>query len=253
MNRIQELLLGMMIDVDKVLSDHGVVYYLDSGTAIGAVRHKGFIPWDDDVDFAIRCDDEQRMVEALKDLPKEKYLLIEPFSIDWPFDFYKVKMKGTEAIEVDQGRSRIHRGLSIDLFTYKPFPRSSGRKHLYYGIMDVCKVIEYFYRLCYGRRYMDRIQSIVRYVLRAQYRLMDMIAEQDTNLSLPRLSFISRNIEIEDAWLGTPEYMEFEGHMFPVYEEYDKVLTRTFGDYMQLPPEDQRKTHIISFREFDEE
>ena len=248
---IQAYLLDMLVDVDRILRESNVTYHLDGGTAIGAVRHKGFIPWDDDVDIEIDYKDEEAFVKAMEKLPKEKYFLLKPFSLDWPFEFYKIKLNGTEAIEVDQGNTRIHRGLSIDVFVYKDFPTSPMRKRLYYLVMDFNKAIELAYRPCYGKKYLDPVQKIMRTILIANYKILDMITEKDTNKTLCRLSFLPKNIEYEKEWTAGTIEQEFEGKKFLAFAEYDKVLGTYFGDYMTLPPEDKRKRHILSFRVLD--
>lgn len=250
---IQSYLLEMLVDVDKVMRESNVPYSLDGGTALGAIRHKGFIPWDDDVDIMIFDRDEEAFLKAVDKLPKGKYSLIRPFSLDWPFTFYKIKLNGTEAIEVDQGSARIHRGLSIDVFVYKDFPMSSVRKRLYYLFMFFNRAIERMYRLCYGKKWKDPFQTILRTVLKANYRIVGMTAEKDTKKTLCYVSFLPKNIEYDKDKINDTIDVDFEGHKFKLFADYDYYLSTFYGDYMQLPPEDKRKRHILSFRVLDED
>ena len=250
---IQSYLLDMMVDVDKMMREAEIPYSIDGGTLIGAVRHKGFIPWDDDVDIAIESRYESKFVEAAEKLPKEKYYLLKPFSLDWPFEFYKIKLNGTEAIEVDQGDARIHRGLSVDVFIYKDFPTSYIRKKLYFLVMDFNRAIERAYRCCYGKKSMDPIQKILRTFLIANYKILDMVTEKDTNKTLCRLSFLPRDFDYEKEWIEETMEMDFEDKKFMGFTHYDEVLGYFFGDYMTLPPEEKRKRHVLSFRLLDKE
>ena len=249
---IQSYLLDMLIDVDKVMRESNVPYNLDGGTVIGAIRHKGFIPWDDDVDIMIYGEDEDAFLRAVEKLPKEKYSLIKPFSLDWPFTFYKIKLNGTEAIEVDQGAARIHRGLSIDVFVYRDFPMSFIRKKIYYLFMFFNRGIERMYRLCYGKKRLDPFQSFLRCILKANYKIIGMTPEKNTGKTLCYVSFLPKNIEYDKERIRDRVEVKFEGHRFFTFGDYDYYLRTLYGDYMQLPPEDKRKRHILSFRVLDD-
>ena len=115
---LQRVLLGMAKDLDKFCRENNIEYYLIGGSAIGAIRHKGFIPWDDDFDIAMTHDNYMRFIElAPQKLNLEKYV-VQVGDKDWALLFTKIKLKETVCKEVeDNGPSQNDcQGIYIDIF-----------------------------------------------------------------------------------------------------------------------------------------
>lgn len=108
----------MLKDFDDVCQRHGIPYQLFSGTALGAVRHHGFIPWDDDIDVVMLREDYERFFDkAAKDFDSEKYYVQREFTEHWPMFFSKLRLNGTTYIEKYHSHdAKIHQGVYIDIF-----------------------------------------------------------------------------------------------------------------------------------------
>ena len=246
-NAIQEGLLEIMEDVDRAFREAGVEYTLAYGTLIGAVRHKGFIPWDDDIDIMILCSDEKRLDEVCDHLPGGKYFLQRPFSTDWANSFYKLKLNGSTAIEESHLGTRMHQGLFIDIFVARRCPKPGIRRKMYFAL-------EYFRRgiklLCfrnYGKPRRDWLQGFLYWLFRCNLKMADMLCRDSDG-------FYHMDEPKGNHEIAPKEMMEsmsdigFEGRTFRSVTDYDSWLRITMGDYMQLPPEEERVgTHLIAY------
>lgn len=247
MNDIQKGLLEIIVDIDEVLKKNNVKYSLYCGTAIGAVRHKGFIPWDDDMDIVIHESELDSFKNALNDLPPGKYFLQEPFSIDWANSFYKIKMNGTAAIEKSHIDTRMHQGLFIDVFIARRYPRGSVRKKFYDSFLFFQKAIRRASFLTYGKPILNPVQHLMHAIHKADVKMMSMVCEKDTDLC--RVDYVGGNCPIlkRDVFQDLIE-VDFEGKPLSLISDYDRVLRLIFGDYMTPPPEKDRVGgHIVAF------
>ena len=115
LRKAQLRMLEILIAVDKICRKHHIDYFLDSGTLIGAVRHKGFIPWDDDLDIAIRREDFPRLQKALKEELPSNYCY-QDMSTDDQYHLTISKVRDRNSIFYDQCSMKMkERGLFIDI------------------------------------------------------------------------------------------------------------------------------------------
>ncbi len=246
MNEIQEALLEMMVDIDAVMRKHDVDYFMSDGTVLGAVRHKGFIPWDDDADLIIKRKDVKGFLGAMEELEASgKYYLQRPLSTDWPYLFYKVRLNGSTAIEDKFVNTRVHQGLFIDVFVLEAYPNSGFRRKLYEGMM---LGVRGFQGLCDGRmgkRWFNPILWMMKRFVSLMNRMMDMVCEKDNRWCCVRISNSYGFFNIED--FEETVDMEYEGHMFKAMNGYDGYLKVCYGDYMTPPPEDKRVGEHLTF------
>lgn len=121
---LQNVLLNMMVDIDAVLRKHNIAYFLNGGSALGAYRHQGFIPWDDDIDIALMMEDFVRAIPVLKQELSDRYA-IQCFEIDNKYNVLipgmKIRLKGTKIKEVNNlltNKCVECDGIFIDVFVY---------------------------------------------------------------------------------------------------------------------------------------
>ena len=256
LRHLQMVILGIMKDIDELCQRNHIDYYLDGGSTIGAVRHQGFIPWDDDLDIMMTYDNYERFIQACREqLDPDKYYIQEGLR-DWPLNSSKIKLKGTyfEEIENNNGGKDNEYGIFIDVFKIDNTSDKRWQQRIQYAFAK--------YRVCYGQllrtyktaswqkklfmalSYPMKIGFIRHFVIRQSERYNGKDTEYIASFYEPRRF---KNSFFKRTTFGIPQYMPFEDIQLPVQADYDNYLTTTFGNYMQLPPmEDRQQKHMLN-------
>lgn len=249
LEHLQSVLLTIVSDIDHLCQKYGIQYYLLGGSAIGAIRHHGFIPWDDDLDIIMDESNYRKFLQiAPQEMDSEKYFIQEGLR-DWPLNFSKVRLKGTfydEGLPIEE-KDKDKQGIFVDIF--KMDNVSSNKLRAFW---------QYFwakYYLCYQlSTRKEAIQSRTKLFLIAlsfplrikpirtfAIRQVESLNDRDTEY----LGFFYgrtrwKNSIIRKDWFGTPLYVPFETIFLPVPEKCDLYLTKMFGDYMTPPPKSKQ-------------
>ena len=253
LRHLQLVILGIMKDVDELCRRNNIDYYLLGGSAIGAVRHKGFIPWDDDLDIVMSPDNYYRFISVCREqLNKDKYYMMVGLE-DYPLYFTKIKLKGTHLKEKGGTNDADHDGIYLDVFKLENAP--SGR------ILQWFQYVKAKYFLCYqlaengfnDRGLKKRLMLFMATPLKWR-ALRDSIRKSiekygDDTEYYGSFYFRSRlkNAFTKKTVFGKPHMAVFEDMSLPIPEHYDEYLTQMFGDYMTPPPPEKRVGyHLIS-------
>lgn len=246
---LQMRVLGILLALDKVCSEHGLHYCICFGSMIGAVRHKGFIPWDDDLDVAMpRPDYEQLIAHASEWLPKPYEFVCAENDPDYPLPFGKIQDASTTLIE----RPHLYYlgGCYIDVFPIDGFSdnklvrRWQSAKYAFY-----CRCLYLVHRDPYrhGHGPSSWLPLAVRKIFTMaglQKRIRKILTKNDYDTASLTSSYTSGFKKIFPKRVyGEYAPFEFEGHKVQGMANYDEYLTRVYGDYMQIPPEEKRIQH----------
>lgn len=245
-NELQKIQLSMLKDFDAVCQKHRISYQLFSGTALGAVRHKGFIPWDDDIDVVMLRKDYERFFDsASKELDSNKYYVQREFSEHWPMFFSKLRLNGTTYIEKYHSHdARIHQGIYIDIFPCDNLSDSRLMQKLQYIASKI--VIA---KSLYTRGY--ETNSTVKKCFMQFCRILPtepfkrLCIRRNDSSSLKVHTFFGGGKKFERSiflreWFEQSVKMRFEDSEFPVSAHYDEMLRVMYGDYMVMPTLEQR-------------
>ena len=254
----KEILLEMLVYIDEICRKNNIKYFLYGGTLIGGIRHKGFIPWDDDVDVCVPYKEYRKLIEVLKQ--DGKYNVHDPYSLseeEYYYMFTKLTDKRTALIEDNYKRVK-NMGVFLDIFPIFHLPNSNEEYDNFYK--KIIKLEKKYFRFYGLEKYYynkNKLKSIIKsiiffpqYIIRKKYKknkkqVLDLIEMNDNNqtdfIGNPTPPSTYKNRFTADAFKETIE-IEFEGHKVYAPVGYEEYLTKNYGDYMQLPPEDQRIT-----------
>lgn len=242
----QRLLLSMLKELDAVCRRNGIPYLLFSGTALGGVRHQGFIPWDDDVDVLLLRRDYERLLDALeRELDGSRYYVQREFGPHWPMQFSKLRRNGTACLEKYHPRDpQVHQGVYLDIFPCDALAESPLLRGLQFAASKV--VIA---KALYARGY--ETDSLLKKLFLQLCRPLPRAPlhrfcqrRWDTDSPMVHTFFAcgtryEKNI-FPRSWITETQDLPFEDGCFPVSAHWDRLLTRLYGDYMTLPEPQQR-------------
>lgn len=242
----KSVLLELLHEIDRVCKKHNIHYVVFCGTALGAVRHKGFIPWDDDLDVSMLREDYQRFLEvAPKELKEEYYLQIE-HTKHWPMNFSKLRKNNTTYLEKYHPKdNKTHQGIYVDIFPCDNADNKEWKRKLqfYASRVAIAKALN-------KRGYVTN--SNLKKVFMFACNLLPMkpfhsfsvgANKNDSECVQTFLACTSRYKKgiYKRSWFTETVEMDFEDMKVPVSAHYDELLTVMYGDYMQLPSEEDRK------------
>lgn len=250
---IQAKLLEILLYFKKICDENNLKFTLAGGTCLGAVRHKGFIPWDDDVDVFMLREDYERLCEIWDSVADtERYACVRSNDkINIHHSSTEIQDKNTTFVVTRNLENDSNMGLMVDIIPLDGIPESKFARlvQMFNSMLYCCFN---FQRLpAHKGKIVYLATKVALWLVRSdklRYRLWkgaeDSFVKYGTKncrlvASLGEGATIMRQ-RFPREWFENPEYLEFEGTSMPVPKDYDKWLTVSYGDYMQLPPEEDR-------------
>ena len=260
LNEIQNLALNILIQVDQFCKENRINYYLAYGTLLGTIRHKGFIPWDDDIDIWMKRDDYRRMVSLFPEWG-EKHGLFLNATQTVPMRYNRVHaqicLQNTKLVPNDR-RNNYREGYFIDIFPLDGTPNNPALRWMRLTHLQILKNIATL--AAYGgdlknkKGGKDKIVAKLAKMMRntdtqkvmLKYERVASRSKCDSSEFLQVLTpggRKGRNTLIRREYFDTVSQKPFETITASVPTGYDMILRGIYGDYMQLPPIEARKPH----------
>ncbi|MDO5322653.1 MAG: LicD family protein [Clostridia bacterium] len=266
-----KLLQGIELENLRMLMDicekNHLRYYLIGGSLLGAMRHKGFIPWDDDIDVGLPRPDYNRFVKIAKDyLPA--HMDVKTMTSDPNYKCYFTRLiNNKKKIYWDHGQYTAVIGVWMDVFPLDGLPGNPLLRKLQVFRVKLAKALYKFTQIDYvttnrtnrplSERFLIRFAQLTRIgrLMNADKRLKKLdraLQRYDYDTSAYAWNFsgcYGKREIVPHIQLGGSRTTEFEGLQASIPEAAEDYLTSIYGDYMKLPPEDQRKSHEVRFAE----
>lgn len=247
---LQSALLDVLISIDEICNKYDISYSLASGTAIGAIRHKGFIPWDDDLDLMFLRDEYDKFLKIAPDeFEKRGLTLQKEYSKQWPMTYSKVRKNNTTYIENYKAKIKgAHQGIFVDIFPVDNLLDDECGARLQWLVFHIL-ASKCLNRRGYTTKSMKKKAALLLSSVVPQSPLISICKAQKHGDSKRVHTFLGaavhreRNIFPREAF-SQHILVEFEGHLFPIISGYDEYLKISYGDYMRLPSMEDRKAHL---------
>lgn len=261
---LQKIELSILKNFAEICDEHDLKYFLVGGSCIGVVRHKGFIPWDDDIDVGMPRKDYEKFCEIAKSkLPDD--LVLQNFDTEpnCGLIFGKIRKKGTILSENYSHHINMSQGIWIDIFPYdfvsndEKTRKKDYRKVLIYRNLYIIKCgyknpkpDSVLYRIAYNIARIVVIPFSIDFFIKKIKK--HMIKYENTEYVFPYGgAYPTKDLMTKDVIESTLE-MPFEENKFKTFEKYDVYLKKLYGNYMELPPVEKRTSgmhhiHEINF------
>ena len=270
LRQLQAVEIQILEEIIRICNKHNLRWFVVYGTALGTVRHQGFIPWDDDIDIGMLREDYDKFVKVASNELSKGFSMCH-YSVDEKVAHYFVKIRKDDTLFVEESSRRIrsHQGIFVDVFSFDNVPddKDEKRKHIHkmwkYNKLFVNKsiakpcdngtgVLKYFFKNCIKK--ITKLATLA-FSKKYFYKKLDNVVQKYKFADCKSViqSVTSDLTELDKDDIFPTVKMKFENIYVEVPRNYDKILKGNYGNYMELPPENKRINHAPIKLAFTEE
>lgn len=258
LQEVQKIALDILLYVDRVCKEHKFHYFMSDGTLLGAVRHKGFIPWDDDIDIWMPREDYKKIAAVINEDQSCPYYRLFNWENTKGYTYAFSKVVDTRTLLVENIDQKCEMGVYIDIFPYDGLPGKTREDHLPF-VRRALALDQHRYRaFCNFSRFktnnfFKNIRRFATFSIRKIIggkniiRRMEMLAQKypvEGSAFVGGLTSGYKEKDMMPAWICEKTVdMDFEGHVLQAPVGYKEFLEIEYGDFMELPPVEKRVSH----------
>lgn len=255
LEQIKKIEINILEAFDSICRNNNIKYSLMGGTALGAIRHKGFIPWDDDIDVMMMRDDYNKIEKIFNKQYNNSNLKFLTCTTNNDFPYPYAKIVNTNTIAKEKGIKKIENyGVFIDVFPVDKIPESSIKRGIFLKKIKILKKI-YLIKLYETQISTNKarllLKKIISFILKPikLNKIVEKInkqsqkynnSESDIYCNVYAETSLSKNIFYNRDFFENTHKIKFENIEAYIIDEYDKYLKDTYGKYMKLPDESKR-------------
>ena len=254
LDQIHEVELEIMDEFVRICQKHNLQYFLTGGTMLGAIRHKGFIPWDDDIDVGMTRKDYELFIKYAKEELDTKYFLdCHETNKEYYLPFAKIKKNNTIFDEEDSHHLNNHKGIFIDIIPFENAKNSDSINQKIQAIIVRNITETMFYKKKIRKLNKTRhpiltlaFSIIPNYELMKLQKYISMINKDDNSeymVALAGTYAYQKETMPRNVFLPTKK-TKFENKEYLGMNKPEEYLTKIFGNYMELPPKEKRRNHM---------
>lgn len=266
LKKLQEAELEILLGVADFCKAHQITWFLDSGTALGAVRHGGFIPWDDDIDIGMLREDYDRFLELVEREGLPEGLSLHTFENTYGYAgmFAKIYLDGTEFLTAETIYSGCEQGIFIDIFPYDKLASDDALREKQINNAQLWKDVSFLYHSPIVTTLSNRglVGALAKGVCVCVHHLLTMLVDRNSirnnfersHLELMPSGDLGNGKRIVFMWASKLQFDEgilipttnvtFCGYELPVPGNVEKYLEMSYGNWSEIPDPEHRHTHL---------
>ena len=254
--KLQAVELEALKEIARICEKENIKWFLVGGSVLGAVRHKGFIPWDDDIDIGMFRPDYERFIAVCKKYLSDKYFLQTLLTDkNYHLGYAKIRVNGTLYVQENVAHRDMHHGVFVDVYPIDEVPDSQSARRR----QKLCANLSY--ALCRGETVTGQ-GGAIKLITKVLTAVMPKSALKkigvffDGKVKKYHGKMIANVYGIKQyyaeimprEYIGNPVKLEFEGECLPVPEKYDAYLTHLYGDWSKEPQDKELKHFPVKWK-----
>jgi lipopolysaccharide cholinephosphotransferase len=266
--QVQLVELEILKEIIRICKENNIEYFLAGGTLLGAIRHRGFIPWDDDIDIIMVRDHYEKFLKiASKVLDKNYFLQTNKTDKNSPYQYAKIRKNNTKFEEWLIRGIKMHKGIFVDIFPYDNIPNNRTEQYKQFKKVQFYNKMILYKKTSSISEKPSNIKMMLKSIIRRMifyfmhiipsrflenklYEVMTMYNTQKTQLKACLLHPVFMGEFMSEDDLYPFQEADFENIKALVPKNYNRNLTNHYGEYMKLPPKDKQYGHRPYILEF---